>query len=62
MKTYAATLIRNRFGYLWAEMDKQYKTLRGARVGITHDARRLARRGVRVYTVLTIIDNLCFEE
>ncbi len=58
MKTQSVTLIRNRLGYLWAETDKQYKTLKGAKVGITHDARRLARRGVRVYTVLTIIDNL----
>ena len=60
MKTQSVTLIRNRLGYLWAEMGKQYKTLRGAKVGITHDAKQLARRGVRVYTVLTIIDH--FEE
>jgi hypothetical protein len=58
VKTHSVTLIRNRLGYLWAEMDKQYKTLRGAKVGITHDAKKLARRGVRVYTILTIIDNL----
>ncbi len=57
-KTQSVTLIRNRLGYLWAEMDKQYKTLRGAKIGITHDARKLARRGVRVYTVLTIINNI----
>jgi hypothetical protein len=57
-KTQSVTLIRNRLGYLWAEMDKQYKTLRGAKIGITHDARKLARRGVRVYTVLTIINNV----
>jgi hypothetical protein len=57
-KTRSVTLIRNRLGYLWAEMDRQYKTLRGAKIGITHDAKQLARRGVRVYTVLTIINNI----
>ncbi len=56
-KTRSVTLIRNRLGYLWAEMDRQYKTLRGAKIGISHDAKQLARRGVRVYTVLTIINN-----
>jgi len=57
-KTQSVTLIRNQLGYLWAETGKQYKTLRGAKIGITHDAKQLARRGVRVYTVLTIINNI----
>ncbi len=59
-KTQSVTLIRNSFGYLWAEMGKQYKTIRGAKIGITHDAKQLARRNVRVYTFLTIIDKTDF--
>ena len=56
MKTQRATLIRTPQGYVWAEMAKQYKTLRGAKLGILTDAKVLAKRGVRVYTFLTVIN------
>jgi len=55
-KTRSATLIQNQLGYLWAEMGKQYKTLRGAKIGINHDAKQLARRGVRIDTFMIIIN------
>ena len=56
VKTQRATLIRNPQGYLWAEMGRQYRTLRGAKLGILYDARILGKRGVRVYTFLDIYD------
>ncbi len=55
LKKQHVTLIKNAEGYLWAEMGKQYKTLKGAKIGALHDARLLAKRDVRVYTFLTII-------
>lgn len=48
------TLINTPMGYLWAEQGRLYKTLKGAKIGITHDAKILAKRGVRTYTCLTI--------
>lgn len=48
------TLIATPAGYLWAEQGRMYKTLKGAKIGITHDAKILARRGVRTYTCLTV--------
>lgn len=48
------TLINTPAGYLWAEQGRVYKTLKGAKIGISHDAKILAKRGVRTYTFLTI--------
>ena len=48
------TLIYTPKGYLWAEQGRIYKTVKGAKIGITHDAKILAQRGVRVYTFLEI--------
>ena len=53
-KVNSVTLINTPSGYLWAEQGKVYKTLKGAKIGISHDAKILAKRGVRTYTFLTI--------
>lgn len=58
MKIQNSTLIKTKEGYLWAEMDRHYKTLQGAKFGITHDSKQLARRGIRTYIFLTIIDKI----
>ena len=53
-KVNSVTLINTSKGYLWAEQGKVYKTLKGAKIGVTYDAKILAKRGVRTYTFLTI--------